>query len=123
MALEGNIYISLSTATALTALVGTAIYPDHKPQESTLPAVVYSRVSGIREYHLQGFSGLEHARIQADIYSTDIDARRKVTEQVITAMEASTKFTAMALNSPIDDYDDRVNLYRRIQDFTIWNHD
>ena len=123
MSLESKIYAALSTATALTALVGTSIFPDHKPQESSTPSVVYSRVSGLRDYHLQGFSGLENARVQFDIYSTDIDGRRKVTDQVVTAIEAFTSFTAMALSSPIDQYDDRLQIYRRIQDFSIWNHD
>lgn len=121
MSLESRIYAALTTATALTALVGTAIYPEHRPQEGTMPAVVYSRVSGLRLYHLQGYSGLENPRVQIDSYATSLDGRREVAAQVITAMEASTTFKAMALTSPIDDYDDRLKIYRRIFDFSVWN--
>jgi hypothetical protein len=123
MSLESRIYAALSGATALTALVGSNIYPEHRPQEDTAPAVVYGRVSGLRLYHLQGFSGLENPRVQIDSYATSVDGRREVAAQVVAAMEASTTFKAMALISPMDDYDDRLKIYRRIFDFSIWNHD
>lgn len=121
MSIENKMYTVLTAATALTALVGTAIYPDHMPQESNTPMVVYGRVSGLREYHLQGYATLENIRMRVDAYSTDLDGRRQVTDQIIAAMEGSLTYSAIAQMSPFDDFDDVTQMYRRTQDFSIWN--
>lgn len=121
MPLEGRLYSTLSAATALTALVGDNIYPQKIPQGTDPPMVVYYRVSGYRVYDLQGYRTLENPRVDINVYTTDMDSRRQIGEQVITAMEASSYFTATMIPSAIDEYVDDLELYRRILQFSIWN--
>ncbi|MGR8921869.1 MAG: tail completion protein gp17 [Gammaproteobacteria bacterium] len=45
MSAESDIYDDLSGAAAVTALVSTRIYPDVRPQDDALPAIVYLRES------------------------------------------------------------------------------
>ena len=103
--IESKIYSVLSAATAVTALT-TRIYPEVRPAADALPAVVYSRLSGLRVNSLSGYSGLENARVQLDIYAQTVDKRREVYDAVVTAMNAATVFTCLLVDSPFDSYDD-----------------
>ena len=124
MSLENRIYGTLTTSVTLVALVGTKIYPQHRPQRDGRPALVYSRAGGQREYTLNnGYVSLEHPRVMIEVFASAIDDRRVIGDAVITAMEASTRFSAIADTSPIDFYDPSVEEYKRIIDFSIWNHE
>lgn len=48
MSAEKVIYALLSQASAVTALVGTRIYPLQVPQEDPLPAIAYASISDVR---------------------------------------------------------------------------
>ena len=50
MHLEEALYTYLSTYAGLIALTSTRIYPEEKPQNCIMPAVVYSRISTPREH-------------------------------------------------------------------------
>lgn len=121
--LESKIYAELSTSTALTALVGTNIYPNVRFQFSGDPALVYTRIGGQRDYTLTGYSNLENPRVSIEIYATAIDMRREISTVIIPIMEGSTRFKAITEIGPIDIYDPTVDEYKRILDFSIWNHD
>jgi len=123
MSLYNRIYESLTTSTALMALT-TKAYPEHRPQSDGAPAVVYKRISGQRENTLDGgYVNLENARVEIKIFATAIDARRVVADAVVTAITASTRFSAISAMSPYDSYDPIVREYTRILDFSIWNHE
>lgn len=125
MSLEGNIYSVLSAATAVTTET-TAIYPEHRLYETTavaLPAVVYSRLAGSRVNDLNGYSGLENAIVEIDVYTSSVDKRRIIGDAVITALTAATAFKCIVTDSPIDDYiseENQVTEYIRTIDFSIW---
>lgn len=122
--IEAKIFTTLSASAAVTTLVSDRIYPQHRPQNENKPSLVYNRVSGHREITLnEGYANLENPRISIEIYATAVDARRSVGDAVISAMEASTRFSAIAAMSPVDFYDPYSGEYRRILDFSIWNHD
>jgi hypothetical protein len=118
--LESKIYSVLSAATAVTALT-TRIYPEHRPAADALPAVVFSRVAGFRVNTLGGFSNLENANVQVEVYTGSIDTRRLLADNVTTALTASTSFNAILTDSPFDSYEDEEALYIRTMDFSIWN--
>lgn len=54
---------------AVAALLGTRVYPDHIPQTTTVPAAVYYAISGVEEGSLTGNVGLSHVRLQVDSYA------------------------------------------------------
>lgn len=53
---------------ALAGLVATRITWQSRPQGEALPAVTLQRVSGARDYHMQGPSGLVQSRVQVDCW-------------------------------------------------------
>lgn len=120
--LESKIYSVLSGATAVTGLT-TRIYPEHRPPADALPAVVFSRVSGLRVNHLRGYGNLENAQIQIECYASAVDGRRALSDAIIGALSSAAQFSALLLESPFDDYDDEAPVYVRTMDFSIWHKD
>lgn len=121
MPLEEKLYNSLTTSATLTAIVGTAIYPVRRVQGGTLPAVVYRRASGGREYTTVGYATLENAHIELSIYATAVTARRKTGDAAIGAISSSLTFKGLVISSPQDFYDDETAEYSRRFDISIWN--
>jgi hypothetical protein len=71
---------------AVSALVGTRIYPDRLPQSTTFPAVVYTRASATPEGLTQdSHVGPERPRLQLDAWGTS----RASTDQVYLAIKAA----------------------------------
>lgn len=122
MGIEGKIYSALSGSTALTALVSSSIYPDHRYQSDEVPAVVFYRApGGERINDLQGYSGKENPVIEITAYADTVDARREVADAVISVMDAATAFNALLPSPPFDDYDDETKIYERTLQFSVWH--
>lgn len=68
MSLETDLFGYLSTVPALTALIGTRVYPQSLPQNPTLPAVTYLQVSARPDVAHDGYTGWGWARVQFDCY-------------------------------------------------------
>jgi hypothetical protein len=92
MSLEAKIYALLSADAGVLALVSTRVYPVVAPQGTTLPYVVYQRISSGREYALDGYCGLENSRMQVDVYADTEKEAWAVADAVTTAMRGSTTF-------------------------------
>jgi hypothetical protein len=122
--IENKIFLHLSTTTSVTAIAGGRIYAVILPQKPTYPAVTYQRVAGTRECDMtNGSVNLEHPIIQMNSFSETFDEAANLSSAITYAMEHATAFKALALNSPIDTYEDEINKFRRIQDFSIWNRE
>ena len=82
--LETGIFSYLSGHTGVHAAVADRIYPFAVPQEMTLPAVAYQRVSGNRMLAHDGGPDFAEARIQftcvADTYGEAKDGVRAIRE-------------------------------------------
>ena len=123
MSIESKIYTALSGSTALVALVGSNIYPEHRMQAEALPAVVFARVSGLRVNSLSGYSNLENINIDVTLYTKSVDARGSIGAVVISAMTSATGCTVLLNDSPSDFYDDEVEVYERNYTFSVWNRE
>lgn len=122
MGVESKTYQTLSGNSTLVGVVGTRIYPEHRPTSDTAPSVVFFRVpGGERINSFSGYELLENAIIEIDVFATAIDARRVVSDYVIAAMTGSTRFSCILPDPPYDDYDDETGQYIRTMDFSIWN--
>lgn len=121
MPLEERLYTALTGSATLTAIVGTAIYPIKRAQGSTLPAVVYRRASGGREYSTIGYATLENAHIELSVYATAVTARRKTGDAAIGAISSSVTFRGLVISSPQDFYNDETAEYSRRIEVSIWN--
>lgn len=56
----------------VSGVIGTRVYPLRLPQKPTLPAVVYSRISGVRVEHLKGVSSASEPRYQIDAWAANV---------------------------------------------------
>jgi len=123
MGVESKTYQTLANSTALVSVVGTRIYPEHRPDTDSLPAVIFSRApGGERVNTLSGYNALENVIIEIDVYATAIDARREAGDLVIAAMTGSTRFSCLLPDPPFDDYDPDTRTYERSLQFSVWNH-
>jgi hypothetical protein len=59
----------LVSKSSVTDLVSTRVFPSVLPQAATLPAVVYTVVTGVPNDDVLGSSGSVTAGIQLDVYS------------------------------------------------------
>ena len=123
MSIESKVYSALSGSTSLTALVGSNIYPEHRMQAEALPAVVFSRVSGLRVNSLSGYSNLENVSMDVTLYAKTVAQRGTIGDVVISAMTSATGCTVLLQDSPNDFYDDEVQVYERNYTFSIWNRE
>lgn len=69
MAVEHELRARMSGSTAISALVGVRVRPIPLPQEATLPAVTYQRVSTVREHASTTDPGFAHTRFQVDCWA------------------------------------------------------
>ena len=118
---EPKIYTLLSGDALIAALVATRIYPVILPQDVTLPAISYSRVSGGQVNSFDGYSDLENPRIQIDVWGETYASVQALAALVHTVMDGATTFGAL-LESDMDFYEDDTLIYRVSMDFSVWNN-
>lgn len=121
MSFETDIYDVLSADPTLSGLVAARIYPVTLPlNEQTYPAVSYQRVGNASRKTLGDNVGFPNPRFQFDIWATgNHDAARQVADALITALGATSTFQAVFLDDS-DVYEQELELYRIIADFSIW---
>lgn len=120
--LEKKIFASLSGASAVTTICASRIYPLILPQNPTYPAITYQRVAGRRENDItNGYVGMENAIVQMDAWATSFETAASLSSAIIVTVCAANSFKALAMNSPLDIYEDDIQAYRRSVDISIWN--
>ena len=69
------------------AIAGGRIHPLVLPQNTTLPAVTYQRISGPRVRSLSGPGGKARARIQIDVWDSTYLSAKDVATQIRQALD------------------------------------
>lgn len=64
----------LADSQVASAVGSSRIFPSTMPQGESRPSLVFNRVTGVGDYHMQGPSGLAQVRFQIDAYAQDPDA-------------------------------------------------
>lgn len=73
--------------TALLAnIAGGRRYWVRAPQNATKPFIVLNRVSGVRDYHMQGPSGFVSSRVQCDIYASTYTSAKTTARALVGAV-------------------------------------
>lgn len=91
MKIEEALFSYLKSYAGLSALVGTRIYPLVLPQNPTLPAVTYFKVSRAGERTLGGPNPvLKQVRIQFSCWGSTYRSAKDVAEQVMMALQDYT---------------------------------
>lgn len=113
----------LAAQEGLTAIVGSRIYPHHLPGDATFPALVFRQVSGKPDYSHDGDSGLDVARVQFDAYGTTKAQAGQINAQVRALLSGKsyrpTIQSSFIENQLPDDYEDGLQAWRVISDYTI----
>jgi hypothetical protein len=118
-----SILIADTTVKAIT----TRCYPATLPQDPTYPLIVYYKVTGMRDHHLQGPSGLAHPRFQVEAWATTYDAAKALANAIREALDGysgtqgTVRIGSILIESERDTYEDAVSCHRVIMDFYVWH--
>jgi hypothetical protein len=120
----------LAADPAITAIVGSRIYPVQLPQGIRLASLVYSRISEIESYHNAGPSALMQTRFQFDSVSPVVDEATLLADAVkerLGGFAGAITYTGGVLNVEgiffdmgREDYDGEIAFYRVSRDFFVW---
>lgn len=128
--IEVALFQILTGYAGLTALVGARAYPLLLPQNCTLPAVTYQRITTPREYSHAGPSGIASPTFQFNVWDSDILRAKQVAEQVRGALHgarnttvAGVKIGGVTCVDEGDSYDQNSNAIGVQLDFEIWHHE
>jgi hypothetical protein len=76
------IYGRLSTASNITAIIGSNIYPDITPQNVDYPFIVYSIIDSNPVDFKDGQSNLEEIDLQIDVYTQNYDTTQNLSNLI-----------------------------------------
>lgn len=107
MSAETVLKATLDGAAGVTALVGTRIYPDIRPQDDALPAIVYTRDS--TEYTMTIHSTIALERAQLSIAC--LAATRAGAEALADAARAAVLAAAFGLSARAAEFDPDTGTY------------
>ena len=86
MELEEALSAYLLDYPGLIPLIGDKLYPDELPQGVNLPAVIYSKVSDVKEHTLVGQNQLEKPMIEFSAFAGSKKVARAVANQLKLAL-------------------------------------
>jgi hypothetical protein len=84
--MEEQLVALLLGAAGVTALVSDRIEWGVASQGLAAPYLVLQRIDGLRDYHMQGASGLVASRVQIDVYSEKYSTTKLIARAVIAAL-------------------------------------
>lgn len=115
----------------LAALVSTRINWQTRPQGNALPSISLHRVSGVRDYAMEGPTGLVESRVQVDCwgetYVSALDVARAVRDLLsgIRQTTGGIELQGVFISGERHDYEKDGNaaeaFHRVSMDFQIWH--
>ena len=114
----------LADAAISTAVGGSRIFPVMMPQGERGASIVYTRVSGIGDHHMQGASGLSRPRYQIDAYAVLHDDANALADLVKLRLDGYQGLMGAVMvqgcffENERDDYQADVDLHRVSRDYT-----
>lgn len=123
MTVVETVRAKLTADAALTALVGSRIYPQFLPQDPTLPAIVLSVISDVPVQ--PSFTGshattLREARLQVDAYATKYLDAHQVADAVDAAIaDVATPDLSIQRDIREDLYENETQLHRVSTDYMV----
>jgi hypothetical protein len=137
MTAEEAIYIKLLATTPVTALVVGRVYPNYLPENASLAAIVYQRISGPRIHNMSGTSGTASPRIQITSWGATYKKAKELSAAVRVALDgfsgtitqsttSSLKIQSCLLQNELDmpelaPLDDALRRFGVVQDYIIWH--
>lgn len=72
----------LLASSGVTSLAGQRVFPLRMPQGETRASVVYQRISGEGDHHMQGASGMNRVRMQVGAWAKETDDANALADAV-----------------------------------------
>jgi hypothetical protein len=110
----------------LTAsLPETRVYPVILPDDPTLPAISYQRISTTRQYSTTGPVALNRVRVQFDCWARSYPEVKQLQVALLAALEnrsayAGTAIDSVSLITSADGFEQSARLYRVTSDFYFY---
>jgi len=113
-----QLVIALLADPDVVDIIGTRLYPMRIPQNGSLPAAVYQRISAVPVTSMDGDSGLDDIRIQISCWAATYAQAVDLASKIRTAINSSS--LKSRTNGIIDNEDPETKNYGVIQDFSMW---
>lgn len=121
--------MSVETAirSTIISLAPNRVFPDFAPtailaESSPSPFITYQVVGGSGRRNIQSLDSLKMYRIQVNCYAKTRILCSNLAILVELALNNANLFKAVSLSEPISTYEDEVNLYGTMQDFSVHYH-
>ena len=120
-----SILINDATVKAIT----TRCYPVTIPQSPTYPLILYTKITGMRDHHLQGPSGHAHPRLQIESWSKSYSEAKTLAAAIRKALDgysgtaSGTVIRSCLIESERDIYESEIEVYRIVQDWFTWHEE
>lgn len=109
---------------------GVLVYPTRLPQDVTLPAVMYRKISGQRIRSVDGPSKLARPRFELNAYSESYTAAKNLANELRGLLDgfrgvigAGTIVQNIIFDNDQDSFDDDTGYERIIIDVIIWHQE
>ncbi len=105
---------------------GDRIHAVRLPQGQVEPSVVYTKISELGDYNMDGDSGLLHMRMQFDSWAQNADAATELANAINDRLSGASGLMGdinvfgAFLDSGRDDFDSESILFRSSRDYFIW---
>lgn len=119
MAIGEDVYTELSGDAGLTALVSTRIYPAWLPQDTTMPAVSFSKISERVQNTIDGEVALRNHMYQFDVWADTYSEAHSIATALIAAMAAASLFKSYRLGQT-ELYEPEIDIHRVSVDYSLW---
>ena len=124
--IESALHSHLTSDAAVSTIVGTRVYPLLIPQDASLPAIAYQRISALRVTAQDGPSNLARSRLQVTCVAESYSGVKALATAVRQALHGykgtvdGVTVGASFLETDVDQYADESGLYSVQMDFRIW---
>jgi len=115
---EQQIIQVLTGGSPLPTAAGNNVYALVLPDNSSLPAITFQRISSTPVNDFSGHSGLDQVRMQVDCWAMTYGASKALAVQVRELM-TEAGFKAL-LATDRDDYEQDTQIYRASTDYMVW---
>ena len=116
--------IEIDFRTTILSAAPNRVYPDFAPsivlnETNILPFITYQVIGGDGRKRIDRADTLKKYRIQVNSYAKTRISCSNLSILVESLLNNATLFKAVSLNQPISVYEDEVNLYGCMQDYSI----
>lgn len=125
--MEETLVALLLNNPAVALIADKSVNWSERPQGASLPAVVLHRISGVRDYSMDGATGLVDSRVQADCwaytYKDSVRLSRAVRDALSGYRSGDTQgaFIVSERQSSEKEADGAQRFFRVSLDFIIWH--